>query len=63
MAIQLCGFEVTPSPALPPQGEGEKGIMKVYLVIGLIYVVSFAVTLFWVWSMCVAAKSDEEVEL
>ena len=38
--------------------------MSVFLQIGLIYVVVFAVTLFWMWSMCiVAAKLDEEVEL
>ena len=38
--------------------------MNTYLVIGLICVVSFSVTLFWAWSLCiVAAKSDREVGL
>ena len=38
--------------------------MIICLVIGLIYVVVFAITLFWVWSMCIAAaKSEKEVEL
>ena len=38
--------------------------MNIYLMIGLICVVSFSLTLFWAWSLCIAAaKSDRDVEL